>query len=564
MYYDNKEEFDLDKYTIDKEASENELLDYTPEFLEILKKRANKPDFGGIIWTIGIMGSGKSALMCILCNLFLLYGYKKRNIALYQAPKRLLEEIQKAVPIHLRDKFRIIETLSEVRPFDILCIDEGYLSANAKDALTKDSKNFITSITTLRHSGVFTILNSTDNGILRGYRLKAQFRFYKLISDGYVDEVSDRFAKRHSKIITGLLAPETIFQITHISFLKEGIRTGALILPLKDYCSWYNDKISRSFEGEDFDALMRKLRKKKEKMEAIIQLLIDEFGTDLTKDKAEGFLFDKHIEVFKKFESDIREIVKVAKYRMWKWQKQRDDDFNSETIELTIPQIIENKDSDEVCANFFKAYYYNHIPYDKYKASFLAIVNDWILGLSQRNIAYETGISLGTVNKLLQQYNSGEGLDSDLLRTKTVYEFWIARATGGLRDGRQSKPDVWFYNENDKIYGCGECKLIDDVSSTLTFYLQALGNKRNKKMTLEPAYSYCKNNNIQYFPLFLRNPKWTNADLLIIVDINGDNKVTVSKALLKDYTQLNSIQDFNYREFFSNPDYAIKLLSCKT
>ncbi len=532
--------------------------------MEVLKKRANKPDFGGIIWTIGIAGAGKSALMCILCNLFLLFGFEKRNIALYQAPKKLLEEIQKAVPVRLKDKFRIIETLSEVRPFDIFCVDEGYLSADAKEALSKNSKNFIASITTLRHSGIFTILNSFDNGILRGYRLKAQFRFYKLISDGYIDEVNDRFAKRYGDIITELLPEETIFQITHVNFLQKKVRRGALILPLKKYCSWYNDEISRSFEGEDFDALMRRLRKKKKKMEAIIQLLIDKFGNDLTKDKAEGFLFDEHIEIFGEFESDIKKIVQTAKYRMWDDQKQRDDDYNSETIELTIPQIIRNKDADDACANFFKAYYFNNMPFNKHKASFLAIVYDWVLGLSQRDIAYGTGYGLSTVNRLLQQYNKGDGLDSDLLRTKTVYEFWIAHATCGLRDGGQSKPDLWYYNENNEIYGCGECKLIDDTSSTLTFYLQKLGNKRNKKMTLEPAYTYCKNNNIQYFPLFLRNPKWANADLLIIVDIHGDNKITVSKALLKEYTQLDAIQAFNYREFFSNQDYVIKLLSCKT
>ncbi|GAH59964.1 unnamed protein product, partial [marine sediment metagenome] len=260
-----------------------------------------------------------------------------------------------------------------------------------------------------------------------------------------------------------------------------------------------------------------------------------------------------------------RKIVKIAKYRMWREQKQRDDSFNSETIELTIPKIIKSNDSDEACANFFKAYYYNNMPYNKHKASFLAIVYDWVLGLSQRDISYGTGYGLTTVNRLLQQYNKGEGLDSDLLRTKTVYEFWIAHATGGQRDGRQSKPDTWYYNEDNEIYGCGECKLIDDVSSTLTFYLQALGNKRNKKIrTLEPAYNYCKNNNIQYFPFFLRNPKWANADLLIIVDINGDNKVTVSKALLKEYTQLKVIQEFNHLEFFTNQEYVINLLSCKT
>jgi hypothetical protein len=548
---------------------DKKLEDCTDSFIDVIKKRANKSGFGGIMWIIGIPGAGKSALMCILCNLFLLYGYENRNIALYQAPEKLLEEIQKAVPAHLKDKFRMIETLSEVQPFDILCIDEGCLSADAKDALIKESKNFIASITTLRHSSIFTIMNSLDNGILRGYRLKAQFRFYKTMSDGYVDEVNDKFAKRYGDDITELLPEETIFQITHVNFLRKKIRKGGLVLHLKDYCPWYNDKISRSFAGEDFDAYMRKLRKKKDKREAIYQLLIDKFGKDLKKERVSAFLFDDHIEIFKEFEMEIKQIVEVAKYRMWKEQKQKDDDFNSETTELSIPQIITNKDSDDACAEFFKAYYYNNIPFNKDKASFLAIIPDWVLGLSQRNIVYETGIGTNKVNRLLQKYNKGTGLDSDLLRTKTVYEFWIAHSTKGKRDGGQSRPDIWYFiednvNQDNEIIGCGECKLIDDVSATLTFYLQSLGNKKNKKMTLEPAYTYCINNNIQYFPFFLRNPKWANADLLIIVDVYGDNKITVSKALLKWYTQLGSIQEFNYKEFFTNQEYVINLLSCKT
>jgi len=113
------------------------------------------------------------------------------------------------------------------------------------------------------------------------FRLKAQFRLYKLLPDGYIDEVNDRFAKKYGDIITNLREEQTIFQITHIDFLKRGIRRGAIVLPLKEYCPWYNEQISRNFEGEDFDAYMRKLKKKIVRQEAVIQLLIDEFGDDL-------------------------------------------------------------------------------------------------------------------------------------------------------------------------------------------------------------------------------------------------------------------------------------------
>ncbi|MFW9896328.1 MAG: hypothetical protein ACFFD7_11030 [Candidatus Thorarchaeota archaeon] len=538
-------------------SSELELFDLTDEFIGRFEKLSNKSGFGGTIWTISTFGAGKSALLCILCNLLLTHGYETRNVALYQAPKKLLEAIQKAVPREFKHKFRIVEQLSEVRPFDIFCIDEGYLSADAKNALTRDSQNFIESLTTLRHSSVFTILNSPDDGILRGYRLKSQFRFYKLLPDGYIDEVNDRFAKKYGDIITNLTEEQTIFQITHIDFLKKGIRRGALVLPLKKYCPWYNEQIFRNFEGEDFDAYMRKLRKKKDRMEAVIQLLIDEFRDDLNRKRAEGFLFDEHLEIFRKFESDIGNMVKVALYRLYLKQIEDEEDYNSKSYELEIPSIIMDPAKEDVsCANFFRAYYFNNMLFNGYKKVLLNTIYLWIIGFSQRKIAFETGYGLGTINKLLQDYNSGEGLSSDLLRIKTVYEFWVAKITVGHRDGGKSIPDTWYNNDKNEIIGCGECKLIDDLSSTLTFYQKTLGNK---KRTLEPSYNYCKENNIQYYPFYLRNPKWGNFDLVIPIEVDGNNKITVSKANIKEYILPGGIQTFNSNEFFEHQEL---MLSC--
>ena len=550
------------KWDTTKSSNEPELYDLTDEFIEVFEKLSNKPGFGGIFWIIGTFGAGKSALLCILCNIFLKYGYEKRNIALFQAPEKLLETIQKAVPREFKHKFRIVERLSEVKPFDILCIDEGYLSADAKKSLEKDSVNFIASLTTLRHSSVFTILNSPDDGILRGYRLKAQFRMYKLLPDGYIDEVNDRFAKKYGDMITKLRGEQTIFQVTHIDFLEKGIRRGALVLPLKKYCPWYNDQISRNFEGEDFDAYMRKLKKKKHRMEAVVQLLIDDFGNDLNRKRAEGFLFDDHIEIFREFESDIGNIVKVALYRLYLRQKDESEDYHSRIYELELPSIItDNSKEDVSCANFFRAYYFNNLPFNKHKKAFLDIIYYWIRGFSQRKISFEIGVGLGTVNKLLQDYNLGAGLSSDLLRIKTVYEFWVAEATKGKRDGAKSKSDEWYFNENHEIIGCGECKLIDDISSTITLYQQALGNTRNKKMTLGPSYNYCKENNIRFYPFFLRNPKWGNFDLVIPVEVDGDNKITVSKGNIKYYILPGGIQTFDPINFFENQELIISSIN---
>ena len=333
--YDNEDEFDLSKYLTEEEYSKDELFDYTTEFLQHLKYLSNKDGFGAIIWIIGTTGSGKSALMCELDDILLKHSFPKRNVAFYQAPENLLREVKKAVPSVLRDKFRIIDKLTEVNKFDILNVDEGILSADAKNALTKDSTNFIASLTTLRHNSVIIILNSLDNGILRGYRLKAQFRFYKLLTEGYMDEVNDKFAKRHRNNITNLFPEQTIFSISHIDFLKAKLRKGVLTLPMKKYCTWYNEKISRSFEGEDFDARMRRLVKKKLSFEEVIVLLIRKFGGSLSIKLARGFLLDQYIETFREFEMDLKNIVEVAQFRMFERRQEQEQEIQEEIIEQT-------------------------------------------------------------------------------------------------------------------------------------------------------------------------------------------------------------------------------------
>ena len=345
--YDNDEEFNLERYITEEEYLEDELLDYTTEFLNTLKKLSSELGFGAIIWIIGTTGAGKSALMCILDDILLRNSYPTRNVAFYQAPERLLKEVKKAVPSFLRNKFRNVDKLTEVKKFDILNVDEGYLSADAKNALKKDSVNFIASLTTLRHNSVIIILNSLDDGILRGYRTKAQIRLYKLLTEGYMDEVNDKFAKKHRDYITNLRQQQTIFLISHVDFIKKDIKKGALILPLKKYCNWYNQKISRSFEGEDFDARMRRLVKKKLEMEDVVELLIHEFGRKLTVKLARGFLFDDYLETFRDFEMDINNIVEVAKYRMYKSQREEEEEIRGDRVKRL------NKKNDGLFNDFF-------------------------------------------------------------------------------------------------------------------------------------------------------------------------------------------------------------------
>ena len=69
MFFNNKNTIDLERYTVDKETPDNELLDYTTLFLDTLKKLSGKNGFGGIMWIIGTTGSGKSTLMLSLIHI---------------------------------------------------------------------------------------------------------------------------------------------------------------------------------------------------------------------------------------------------------------------------------------------------------------------------------------------------------------------------------------------------------------------------------------------------------------------------------------------------------------
>ncbi|GAH22140.1 unnamed protein product [marine sediment metagenome] len=58
MYYD------INNYVNRRSKNpDKKLEDHTELFLELLKRLANKPGFGGIMWIIGTAGAGKSAFV---------------------------------------------------------------------------------------------------------------------------------------------------------------------------------------------------------------------------------------------------------------------------------------------------------------------------------------------------------------------------------------------------------------------------------------------------------------------------------------------------------------------
>jgi len=559
MFYDPK------LYTYSKDSN-RDLEDCTELFIERIRQYAGKEGFGGIGWIIGQVGAGKSALLCTLIDLFLNHGYELRNVALYQAPSNLLNTIQKAVPGFLKNKFRIVERLSEVQPYDIFALDEGYLTANAMNYLKQNEQNFINSLVTLRHSGVVSILGSQDDGILRKYRTKAQFKFYKSLTDGYIEETpKDKFAKKHHELLTTLKPRYTLFRISHTWFTTRYpiLRTGILDMPLKNYCPWFNDDISRNFEGESFDALLRRTRKIKLRAEKVIRLLASKFGKKITIGVAKGYLWDNHEKLYLEFKDEIPNLVNTIKSRFKLNQIEKlkyggddpdsdpDPDLSSGSVadpdkssqedrilnaarSIRIPECNKQLSFPDFLLQFYKLNLNVHkdVLQNEYEA---LIIFDWANGLSQADIRANRGGSPNNVNKIVKKYRSGVDLKNDQLRVCYALEHYVAEITHGIRQGGNSEPDI-IYFENMNPLGPGEVKIVQTNSNKIKFYIYSRNPNHH---TLNPSFKFCLEHNIPSFPLFYYWPKWGQKVMLIPIELPDPLNID------KDYTMIVDRKDYD-------------------
>jgi len=547
-----------------KPTSQDELFDDTDRFIKFIQAKKGASDFGGIMWTVGGAGSGKTCLMCTFQNIFLLSD-PERNVSFYKAPESILTAIKLSAPKKIYNRIRIIDKLGEVEPLDIFSMDEGYLTASAKEALQKDKSNFEKSITTLRHKGVFTILNSLDDGILKGYRKKAQFQFFKLLTHGFIDETNIKFLRKHEDIVTALFPEQTLFRTSHHMFITAGMTQGILDLHKSEFCPWYSDEISRSFEGECFDANYRDELRRAEKREEVIKWIMENFGPRLAQSKIadliEGTLYDEQNDLWYEFKNDLTLMRKIAYSRQDKLtdlEKKRNKILkDSETI-FEIPALEANKETELRCAEFFREYYEINLPKyldmnNQINKKLPEIFYLWVSSHSQKNeIQPEVKLSINTINENIQRYVTGscknKPLPHDDLRLCYCYEHYIASETGGVRDGRKSVPDILFHDDEGKIIGPGECKLFYEKPKSVSYYIDE---------DLKPSHEYCLDNNIRYFPLFFRNPIkwWGNYDLMIPVDCNPPkstrfpNRITITTAMINEgYLRF---QNFDKLEFFN-------------
>lgn len=517
----------------------------TKEFIKFLKKFSSWIQFGIVITIDGMKGAGKSTLGAIL-GYILIDACEHRTLKFWTSSDKLVPAHIKAAPKMYKNRIGRISKLADIQTWDVVVVDEGIITTDAKEALTIEKRDLGKGATILRHKSViFIICSVRPSGVIAALREDADIRIYKKCNEQYIQRSPRVFVKDNGWILKQLDIKQALLESDYKKFGAKG----GIQLDASEYCPWildFDEEISLNMRGSSLAIEEERALKRMIKIQTLARELLDKYGKRMLKSKADKLIKawirnekPKEMYLLKYTPQIIEEIIYI---------------FEEEGGEFIEGDVEEEKDikipDDPSCAEFFKEYYKKNC-----KNTSLPLISElWIKGLGQRDIAGEVELGLTTVNKHIKNYRSGTNIGSDDLRFAYCYEFYIANPIG-KRAGGVSDPDLWILDKT-KILGPAECKLFDNMLKSLTFF-QTL--PRSKKKTLEPSYLYCKEHGIPFYPLFYRNVKWGDVDLLIPIEVEGPNKITISKADLKKYTfRYADLNRIDWKTFYLTGEVNIK------
>lgn len=306
--------------------------DITKEFMSVLASQSENKEFSIITWILGSTGSGKTSLMFILAQHILNTDkFEKfidesgkeiiipRHIQMYNVPDTLIKEVQRSMIENgfgeYATRITKIKALREIKNNAIVCIDEGILSANSKESLRIEFRNFEKGLSYSRHKRLFFIMNSTDDGILLAYRKKAHVIIYKMLSEGFIQyQNKDLFIKNHADIIRNLAVDESVLISDHKLFKKSG----KIKLNSKQYVPYYNATISQNLSNNSFDADFERDEQISKDITKFARVVRDFFGKDLFKQKKINSIVEDWFELtYPEAFADLRRYIpKIVKRAM--------------------------------------------------------------------------------------------------------------------------------------------------------------------------------------------------------------------------------------------------------
>lgn len=167
--------------------------------------------------------------------------------------------------------FLKIDRLDQVEFNDILIIDEGIISLNAKEALSKKMRNFDKFLAVARHFRCCLFVLFQRYEVIKSLREMSDMILYKSLPENLIEnEKYDQIIKTHGKKIVSLKRNEGLLVSSHQDFRKTG-------MVMNKVPEWYTDQVSMSYAGDisfvsEKDATEKELERAKE----MAQWLIDQ------------------------------------------------------------------------------------------------------------------------------------------------------------------------------------------------------------------------------------------------------------------------------------------------
>lgn len=296
--------------------SSNSFEDITKKIIEFYRSDRRRSKNSFIQWIIGGRDWGKTSLLFIIINI-ILPNNPKRFVQFFKAPTFLIENIKDSdAPDDIKNRVYSIDKIRFIKPNAIFVIDEGLLGANAKEALKMAMRNLGKFLSKSRHPNVIVIINSVNLNIMSEFRDMIDIIVYKHLATTFINNNKhrDSFLDDNIGIITKLKEWESLV----ISDYKLFEGKGKIVLYLKDYCDWYNDKISRYQEKTNPDASFDEIIKNSEDIEKVAIDIVMEKGVEFHGRNGYNdfisWMFLENVDIYHDFKSDLKLIHRVYLY----------------------------------------------------------------------------------------------------------------------------------------------------------------------------------------------------------------------------------------------------------
>jgi hypothetical protein len=342
----------------DDGKNEKKLIDLTDEFVQFLRNGATNTEFSFLALQYGTGGGGKTAGAFIIISILLLSD-PKRKLALWQTPPDLELIVKKKLIMYMGGKrgeemaarVRTITFTHQIEENDIILVDEGVITLNAKEALTNDAKEFEKFTTGARHMRVIIIVNSITLGVIKAYRLIAHLEIYKLITKKMIKELKSDFLKEHLDKVMNLEPWESLIESSHKKWKNK---EGFISMKLSDYCPWYDDEISRSLDTlGSGDISIAKDQMVEKMIDDIASKAIEYFSDKEEKHWANprvirAWMRKYHNEIWREIGTKSRDIVDTIKLKMLEDGVDIDDLGNDDVEEEPESEYISTEEYDDM------------------------------------------------------------------------------------------------------------------------------------------------------------------------------------------------------------------------